>query len=476
MRAAEGTKTGKRSVGRTSRLGAADELLWSIEKDRCLRSTIVAVSLLDSAPDWDRLRTRMVEACILVPGLRQRVVTSVLHGGHPCWQVDECFDIDYHLRRVVAPAPADLRAVLDIAGPIAMGAFDRDRPLWEFTLVEGLAGGCTAFIQKVHHSFTDGVGAVQLAAFLLDSKRNPPRRRGAADPNGTPAGVISVSALDSLITQLRSAIGVSARGARAIPGLAGRSIIDPLGMLGSTVREVRSIARLLAPMSRPLSPIMTGRGTSRRLDSFDFPFAAVSAAAHSAGSTVNDAFLAGVAGGMRLYHERHKSAASALRVTMPISLRRPDDPPGGNRFVPARFALSIATVDPRARIREMGELTRAWRREPALPLTGAIAVGLNVLPVQATTSILGSMLKAVDFVATNVPGLQDRVFLAGAEVVRQFAFAPPSGAAFSIALLSHGDRCCIGLNVDTAAVPDPETLTVCLRHGFDEVLEVGRRA
>ncbi len=475
MSAVTRTLTDNRSVGRALRLGASDELLWNIEKDPCLRSTIVAVSLLDRAPNWDRLMTRMVEACTLVPGLRQRVVVSALPGGHPCWQVDEFFDIDYHMRRVVAPAPADLRAVLDIAGPIAMGTFDRDRPLWEFTLVEGLTGGRAAFIQKVHHSFTDGVGAVQLAASLLDSTRHPPGRSGAANPNGSTAAPMSASALDSVITQLRSAVGVSNRSARVISGLVGRSITDPIGMLGSTARQVRSIARLLAPVRRPLSPIMTGRGMSRRLDSFDFPFASVRAAAHSAGSTVNDAFLAGIAGGMRLYHEYHKSEVSAMRVTMPISQRRPDDPPGGNRFVPARFALPIATMDPRARMREMGELTRAWRREPALPLTGAIAAGLNVLPIQATTSILGSMLKAVDLVATNVPGLQHRAYLAGAEVVRQFAFAPPSGAAFSIALLSHGDRCCIGLNVDTAAVPDPETLTACLRQGFDEVIAVGGR-
>ena len=86
------------------------------------------------------------------------------------------------------------------------------------------------------------------------------------------------------------------------------------------------------------------------------------------------------------------------------------------------------------------------------------------------------MLKAIDFVATNVPGLTQRSYLAGAEVVRQYAFAPPSGSAFSVALMSHVDQCCVGINADTAAVPDPEVLTVCLREGFEEVLTWGEHS
>ena len=124
----------------------------------------------------------------------------------------------------------------------------------------------------------------------------------------------------------------------------------------------------------------------------------------------------------------------------------------------------------------LGELAREWRSEPALPLSDAIAGVLGRLPVAASTSIFGAMLKGIDFVATNVPGLRAPAYLAGAEVLREYAFAPPSGAAFSVALLSHGDQCCIGINADVAAVPDPELLTACLREGFEEVVAVGEAA
>ena len=366
--------------------------------------------------------------------------------------------------------------MLDIAGLMAMTAFDKDRPLWEFTLVEGMEHGRAAFIQKVHHSVTDGVGGVKLARLLLDDKRNPAR--------GAPATTVPLplhanglaSLAESLIGDVRTAATASMHGAQALPGLAARAVVNPGQGIAMAGRQVRSIGRLLAPVTSPLSPIMTERGLSRRLDSFDVALDPMLAAAHAADSSLNDAFLAGVAGGMRRYHDRHDSPVGALRVTMPINIRRPGDPPGSNRFTPARFTLPISMVDAGDRMRQLGQLARRWRKEPSLSLTDVIAGVLNRLPPVAATSILGSMLKAIDFVATNVPGLQRRAYLAGAEVVRQYAFAPPSGSAFSVALMSHVDTCCIGINIDTAAVPDPDVLTACLREGFEEVLAIGRKS
>jgi diacylglycerol O-acyltransferase / wax synthase len=458
-----------------SHLNASDALMWSIEKDPCLRSTIVAVSLLDRSPDWHRLSLLIADACDLIPRLRQRVVATPLRLGPPRWEHDEYFDINYHLRRTVAPEPGDLRSVLDIAGLMAMTAFDKDRPLWEFTLVEGLTDGRAAFIQKVHHSFTDGVGGLKLAQLLLDEKRNPAGHRTEvrpAYPRHT-SGLTLVA--ESLAADVRTAAMASMHSAQALPGAAARAITNPAGPLTTMTRELRSIGKLLAPVTKPLSPIMCHRGLSRRLDSFDVPLESLLAAAHAADSTLNDAFLASVAGGMRRYHERHDAPVEALRVTMPINVRRSGDPPGSNRFTPARFTLPISAVGAGDRMRQLGQLARNWRKEPSVKRTDLVASVLNRLPAFAATSILGSMLKGIDFVATNLPGLKRRAYLSGAEVVREYAFAPPSGAAFSVALMSHFDQCCVGINADTSAVPDPELLTACLREGFDEVLAIGRK-
>jgi len=463
-------------VGRfSSHLNESDSVLWSIERDPVLRTTIVAVSLLDRSPNWKRLRQRMDEACVQVPRLRQKIVSTPLRVGPPRWQDDERFDLDYHLRRVVCPPPGDLRTVLDMAGLFDMAAFDKDRPLWEFTLVEGLTGGRAAFIQKVHHAFTDGVGGVKMAELLLDDSRSPKTRRHVG-PGERSKEIGSLEAIvQPLAANARTAVALWVRGARALPSFATAAVLRPDRAVGAGVRSARSIVKLLAPAMTPLSPVMVGRGLSRHFDAFDVPLADLLAAAHAADSTLNDAFLASITEGLRRYHERRGSPVTALRVTMPINLRRPDDTLGNNRFVPARLTIPVDAVDASQRMQRMGALSRQWRAEPSLPLSDVIAGVLNRLPIAVTTSIFGGMLKAIDFVATNVPGLPNRVFLAGAEVTREYAFAPPSGAALSFALLSHGAQCCIGVNIDTTAVPDADDLVACVREGFDDVLSVGSR-
>lgn len=457
----------------SSHLNESDSVLWSIERDPLLRTTIMAISLLDRSPNWNRLRRRMDDACRQVPRLRQKVVTTPMRIGPPRWQDDERFDVDYHLRRVVCPEPGDLRAVLDMAGLLAMGAFDKDRPLWEFTLVEGVAGGQAAFIQKVHHAFTDGIGGLKMAELLLDDRRSPGTRINAG-PGERLKEVGSVEAIvQPLVANARTVTALSLRAARALPATAAAVALRPDRAVGTGVRSARSIVKLLAPAMTPLSPVMVGRGLSRRLDAFDVPLNDMLEAAHAAESTLNDAFLASVTDGLRRYHEHRGSPVTTLRVTMPINLRRPGDTLGNNRFVPARLTIPVDASDATQRMQRIGALSRRWRAEPALPMSNVIAGVLNRLPVAMTTSIFGGMLKAIDFVATNVPGVQKRVYLAGAEVVREYGFAPPSGAAFSIALLSHGDQCCIGINSDTTAVPDVDELIACLRDGFDDVLSVG---
>ncbi|MEP7114230.1 MAG: WS/DGAT domain-containing protein, partial [Ilumatobacteraceae bacterium] len=328
---------------------------------------------------------------------------------------------------------------------------------------------------KVHHSITDGVGGVKLGQLLLDEKRHPARhvtKTHSVDPRHT-SGLEAVA--QSMAGDIRIAATASVRSAQALPGVAAKALTNPGEPIMRVARELRSIGKLLAPVTKPSSPIMTDRGLSRRLDSFDIPLDSLMTAAHAADSTLNDAFLASVSGGMRLYHHRHNAPVDTLRVTMPINMRLPGDAPGSNRFTPARFALPVSTVDAGDRMRQLGLLARNWRMEPSVKRTELVANILNRLPVFVATSLLGSMLKAIDFVATNVPGLKHRAYMAGGEVIREYAFAPPSGAAFSIALMSHIDQCCIGINIDTSAVPDPEVLTECLREGFDEVLAVGRK-
>jgi hypothetical protein len=204
------------------------------------------------------------------------------------------------------------------------------------------------------------------------------------------------------------------------------------------------------------------------------PLVDLSTAARSASCTVNDAFLAAVVEGLRRYHARHHLDLPEIRLTMPISLRHAGDELGGNRFAPVRFTVPASIDDPVVRMRRLGAIARRWRAEPALEASDAIAAVLDRLPAAVTTEVFGAMLKHVDAVVTNIPGIPSRSFLAGSELVREYAFAPPTGAAVNVSLLSHLDTACIGVVVDAAAVPDDQVLVACLVEGFDDVCAATR--
>src|SRR5207244_8567842 len=140
----------------------------------------------------------------------------------------------------------------------------------------------------------------------------------------------------------------------------------------------------------------------------------------------------------------------------PINLRVGGDDAGGNRFAPARFPVPLAIEDPQQRMKAIQQLVRGWRAEPALQMTSTLAGVLNRLPTATTTALFGGMLKCCDFVTSNIPGAPVPVYVAGARVERLYAFAPPAGAAFNVALISPRDNWCVGVVSGAAAVPHNE--------------------
>jgi diacylglycerol O-acyltransferase / wax synthase len=449
----------------------ADALMWSIEKDPLLRSTITMVSLLDGPPDRDRLLARLDRGSRLIPRLRQRAVRAPLVGAPPRWVTEADVDLDYHVRFLRAPSPGTPRQLLDLAGPVAMQGFDRARPLWEFLVVEGLVDGRAAFVQKVHHSVTDGVGGMELAMLLLDLERHPSGAGVDADPLPEPPPPDRLSTLglvaEAIGHERRRQLGIARRTGAAL-ARAGR---DPVGRARTTAAVVASAARLLAPAFQPMSPLMRDRSLRARFDTLTAPVDELKAAARLVDGKLNDAFVAAVAGGLRRYHEAHDQPVAALRMSMPISIRNAGDGSSvaGNQFVPARFGVPVGIADPRARMAAVRQQVGRQRAEPALPFTEVVAGVLNRLPTTVTTRLFGSMLKGVDFVTSNVPGAPMPVYLAGAKVDATFAFGPLAGAAANVTLLSLVDEVNVGVNTDPAAIPDPDLFLACLEAGFDEI-------
>src|SRR4029453_16055890 len=203
-------------------------LMWRVEADPRLRSTMTAVYLLDRPPDWDRFLAAHEWATRLIPRIRMRVLDPPFALGMPTWVVDDQFDLSFHVRRVRLPEPGTLRQLLDLVATDGMASFDRSRPPWRASLVEGLEDGRAAYVLKLHHSLTDGQGSVQLVGLLHSRKREPspdkPLPRAPAPEHASSLGVL----LEQAAGALRSAPGDAVRGLAA----AGRLASRPAGDLG----------------------------------------------------------------------------------------------------------------------------------------------------------------------------------------------------------------------------------------------------
>lgn len=442
-------------------LSNTDAFAWAMEADPNLRSTIVVLVLLDRTPEWPQVLERFDHLSRELPLLRRRVVESP-PPVPPRWEDDPNFDIGYHLRRVSAPAPGNLAALLEMARIAAMADFDRDRPLWEITVVDGLADGGAALLCKVHHSLTNGIGGVQIGLFLFDRDRTP-RDRGPMPAEPEPTRPDALDQARQTVGLLGNAVGTTVK---SLTGAVLDAVRRPMRAAVEAVEVAASVYRTVRPIAAPGSPLMTERKPVRTLGVHEVPLPALRGAGHAAGGSLNAAFLGAITSGLRRYHEKHGVSVERLYVTMPISLRTEEDDLGGNRITLMRFAVPADIEDPTLRIREIHRLAAQKRAEKSIPYTQWIAGAMNVVP----RAYIGSVLRNVDFVATDVPGFLIPVFFAGAEVRSVFAFAPTIGAAVNFSLFSYAQSCQIGINADSAAVPDFDVFHDALVAGFDEVL------
>lgn len=447
----------------------SDAFTWAMETDPRLRSTVVTVVLLDRSPDWDQIRQRFDLISRELPMFRQRVVESP-PPAPPRWEYDADFDLDYHMRRVAVPVTGTLDDVLEMARVAEMQDFDRARALWEATLVDGLHDGAAAVICKFHHALTDGVGGIQIAMRLFDlSQEHYELKSLPAAPE-----VPQPSRLEGYRESWRYSASLLADAVtgtvRQLPRLVYGGIRRPVATVRSAAANAASVYRTVRPLNRTGSPLLRDRGLIRRLGVHEVPRLQLRDAAHRCGGALNDAFVAGVAGGLRIYHEKHGVAVGDLHLTMPISLRTDADDIGGNRITLMRFDIPVGEADPAKRIRTIHERVDAVRQEKSLPHTQAIAGVLNLVP----RWYIGSVLRHVDFLTSDVPGVPVPVFLGGAAVRAQYAFGPTIGSAVNVTLLSYVDTCALGIDVDTAAIPDYDVFHDALVAGFDEVLALAR--
>lgn len=439
-----------------------EALMWALEDDPVLRSSFANLTVTDRPLDVDRLRERMATTVQRVHRLRQRVVEPPGYGS-PRWEDDPHFDLDFHVRHIALPAPGTERQLLDLAAMLSTDPFDRARPLWQFVVVDGLADGRGAFVQKLHHTIVDGEAGVRLSAQFLDVERDA-RESMLGDPGDEPEPEHGFSPAGAL----RRPLDLARRAATE----AVVAVANPLGTparAAEAVGAVRSVLRQVAVTDPACSPLWADRSLRRRLEALSLPLDRVKAAAERLGGKVNDLFVTGAVGGAGAYHRERGVDVDHLRMAMPISTRG-DDNDGSNAFTPSRLLVPTGIVDPAERFRAVRDAIAAVRSEPGVSIAPSLAGLLHNLPAAVLIRVARHQVGTVDFTTSNVRGAPFDLYVAGALIVGNHPLGPMAGTAFNLTTMSTGGRLDMGLLVDLAAVGDAELLRDCLVASYDELL------
>lgn len=453
------------------KMSDAEGLMWRLEKDPYLSSTFANLSVLDRSPDFDRLRRRMERASIAIPRLRQRVQSAPANLTPPIWVEDPDFDIDFHVRRVALPAPGTMRQMLDLATLITADPFDRTRPLWQFVVIEGLEGGRSVLVEKLHHTIADGEGSVQLSLQFFDFERDapepPPLTRDESDET------LAVTMLHNDLWKdvLSGSLKIPLTLVRQVRDL----IADPAQIPShgaSTIETVRAVLGQLTDVDPARSPLWTTRSARRHVEVLKAPFVAVRDKARELGGTLNTALLTAASDAAGRYHRALGFPVDELRASMAISTRRtnPADGSSANAFSLARMLVPTAEMSAAERFRRVHEITTDAAAGQSSNTLGAIASLSATLPTAVLTRIGRLQSQTVDFATSNVKGTPLPVYVAGSQIVDNFPLGPLGGVAFNLTLLSHVGSLDMGINNDLGAVTQPELLRDSLAGAFDDLV------
>ncbi|MEI6361266.1 MAG: wax ester/triacylglycerol synthase domain-containing protein [Actinomycetes bacterium] len=437
--------------------------------DPTMRSTVIALTILEAAPDWQRLRHRIDRLTLFVPALRMRPLYGALGLSAPRLAVDPDFDLDVHLRRYRLAEGTGWADLLHDARRMSLTDFDHNRPLWEAALVEGLPGGQAAFMLKLHHSIADGQATVMMGLNLFEfsPEGNPEEPPPPAAPEAEDVGIRDVT-YANLADNVRRGTDLAFATVRGALDFAKGTVTETRTTWGRAWDTVTSIGRFTAVPDGPMSPVMSGRGTTYRFAAFGVPFSGLRNAAKEQGYSVNDGFMAAVAAGLDAYHRRHGVVVEELRVAVPISLRGDAGDrtaQASNSVSIARFPIPIAGLTTLERLEASHDLVAQWKSEPALHMADPLAEVSWLVPVP----MIAHAAQTTDVTTSNVPGPPMPMFLAGARMVAAYPLVATIGSAVNITMVTYDGTAFIGVSADDRAVGDLAELVEDLRSGFADV-------
>jgi WS/DGAT/MGAT family acyltransferase len=453
------------------RMSDAEALMWRVEKDPFLTSTFANITVLDRTIDFEAFVARMNRASIAIPRLRQRVQPTPVASGAPRWVRDPEFNIRHHVRRMALPHPGSMRQLQDLTTLIANDAFDRSRPLWQFVIVEGLEGGCSALIQKLHHTVTDGQGGVALSMQFLDLTRDAAPLPPLPEPDDTSHQSATQAAGEVLTSSFNDVMRTPLALLRQV-----REVLsDPLGLPAVGTQAAAAVQGLVAELQSvdpARSPLWTQRSLQRQLETLRVPYRDLLDASRALGGKLNTAFLTAAADAAGRYHYEKGSPVESLRTSMAISTR--NESSGANAFTLTRMLVPTLQMPITERFAAINEIIGVAREQAKAASLDTLATMSALLPTTVLTRIARTQSQTVDFATSNVRGAGVPLYIGGAMVLGNYPVGPLGGVAFNLTMLSYNHNLDMGLNVDTAAVTDPDLLRKCVEDSMRELINSSR--
>ncbi len=420
---------------------------------------------------FQRIKDTIRERLPLVPPFRRRLVRVPFDLHHPVWIEDPHFNLDYHVRRIGCPAPGGRRELAEVAGQIVSIPLDRNRPLWEMWIVEGLKQNRIGFVCKVHHAAIDGASGAEIMTELFDLA--PEGRDLALDPiepEHVPNDLELVSyAAASKVRLASDAFGLLGRTARSIARLVG-NIRNP------------AVGHGAVPLTAPRTPFNQAIGPHRTVAFARVPLDTVKQVKTALDVKVNDVVLAICTGTLRRYLERHDALPDIPLVSVvPVSVRTEEEANTGGNKVSAMFTALPVNVD------DVGERLRAITASTEGAKEDHNAIGAHMLTEWAEWAAprtfglaarlyssmgLASQHRPIhNLVISNVPGPPFPLYFAGAEMVATYPMGPiMDGAGLNITVLSYRDHVDIGFLADEELVADVWDLAAEVGPAFDELV------
>ncbi len=441
--------------------------------------SIACVSVFEGRIALKACRDFVASKLPLLPRYRQHVVFPPFSIGLPSWQFDPYFDIRNHIRHITLRhgTEAQLKA---IASDIVSVPLDRQRPLWDMTLVRGLEGNRTGMIARIHHCLADGMAGVGLMNVLMDPSPAP-RPLPHKKPMARPAAPRDAGAqlLDSLLKSYFSAVkGALTLQSEALK-IAQEIVTSPNGPIHDLLNVVPEIASFSERL--PFNVVCYG---PQKFGWTEVPMADLLAIRQHCGGTVNDVILTIMTAALRRYSELRgvQVKRRSLRIMIPVNIRGDGNVHElGNRisFLPVTVPLDMR--DPLKLFAFVRERTEYLKRVRAAELVG-FAGGLFATIPTAIWAAIGPVasqlpLSLCNIIVTNVPGPQAPLYLMGHKMVAWYPRVPIGGEmGVNCAILSYNGTAYFGFTCDVAAVPDPEHLEKFVTASCAELLKAGKRA